>query len=150
MHACAYIFTYIHTNIHTYISMHVYIHVYSCLRIYSYMLMLIHIYIHAYARRRTWEDTPLHTFIHTHAHTYKHTYIHAHARIHKYNMRMHAHVVTKWIKSSLLPCFGTFKMPFLTFISILVFRPEGQIKNPVRRDTKHKDLRTENIECLLY
>ena len=34
---------------------------------------------------------------------------------------------TKWIKSCLLPCFGTFKMPFLMFISILVFRPEGQI-----------------------
>ena len=27
-------------------------------------------------------------------------------------------------------------MPFLMFISILVFRPEGQIWNPVRRDTK--------------
>ena len=45
-------------------------------------------------------------------------------------------IVTKWIKSCLLPCFGTFKMPFLMFISILVFRPEGQIWNPVRRDTK--------------
>ena len=44
--------------------------------------------------------------------------------------------VTKWIKSCLLSCFGTFKMPFLMFISILVFRPEGQIWNPVRRDTK--------------
>ena len=44
--------------------------------------------------------------------------------------------VTKWIKSCLLPCFDTFKMPFLMFISILVFRPEGQIWNPVRRDTK--------------
>ena len=45
-------------------------------------------------------------------------------------------IVTKWIKSRLLPCFGTFKMPILMFISILVFRPEGQIWNPVRRDTK--------------
>ena len=36
-------------------------------------------------------------------------------------------VVTKWIKSCLLQCFGTFKMPILMFISILVFRPEGQI-----------------------
>ena len=45
-------------------------------------------------------------------------------------------VVAKWIKSCFLPCFGTFKMPFLMFISILVFRPEGQIWNPVRRDTK--------------
>ena len=44
--------------------------------------------------------------------------------------------VTKWIKSCLLPCFGTFKMPFLMFISILVFRPEGQIWNPVRRETR--------------
>ena len=35
--------------------------------------------------------------------------------------------VTKWIKSYLLPCFGTFKMPILMFISVLVFRPEGQI-----------------------
>ena len=35
--------------------------------------------------------------------------------------------VTKWIKSCLLPCFGTFKMPILMFIRILVFRPEGQI-----------------------
>ena len=35
------------------------------------------------------------------------------------------YVVTKWIKSCLLPCFGTFKMPFLMFIIILVFRPEG-------------------------
>ena len=34
--------------------------------------------------------------------------------------------VTKWIKSCLLLCFGTFKMPILMFISILVFRPEGQ------------------------
>ena len=36
-------------------------------------------------------------------------------------------VVTKWIKSYLLQCFGTFKMPILIFISVLVFRPEGQI-----------------------
>ena len=28
------------------------------------------------------------------------------------------------------------KCQFLMFISILVFRPEGQIWNPVRRDTK--------------
>ena len=42
----------------------------------------------------------------------------------------------KWIKLCLLPCFGMFKMTFLMFISILVFRPEGQIWNPVRRDTK--------------
>ena len=41
----------------------------------------------------------------------------------------------KWIKSCLLPCFGTLKMPFLMFISILVFRPDGQIWNLVRRDT---------------
>ena len=44
--------------------------------------------------------------------------------------------VTKWIKSCLLQCFGTFKMPILMFISILVFRPEGQIWNPVRRNTR--------------
>ena len=44
--------------------------------------------------------------------------------------------VTKRIKSCLLPCFGTFKMPILMFISVLVFRPEGQMWNPVRRDTK--------------
>ena len=44
--------------------------------------------------------------------------------------------VTKWIKSCLMQCFGTFKMPILMFISILVFRPEGQIWNPVRRDTR--------------
>ena len=31
------------------------------------------------------------------------------------------------IKSCLLPCFGTFKMPILMLISILVFHPEGQI-----------------------
>ena len=35
-------------------------------------------------------------------------------------------IVTKWIKSCLLQCFGTFKMPILMFISVLVFRPEGQ------------------------
>ena len=46
------------------------------------------------------------------------------------------HSVTKWIKSCLLSCFGTFKMPLLMFIGILVFRPEGQIWNPVRRDTR--------------
>ena len=45
-------------------------------------------------------------------------------------------VGTKWIKSCLLPCFGTFKMLFLMFISILVFLPEGKIWNPVRRDTR--------------
>ena len=44
--------------------------------------------------------------------------------------------ITKWINSCLLSSFGTFKMPILMFISILVFRPEGQIWNPVRRDTK--------------
>ena len=44
--------------------------------------------------------------------------------------------VTKWIKSCLLPCFGTFKISILMFISILVFRPEDQIWNPVRRDTR--------------
>ena len=43
--------------------------------------------------------------------------------------------VTKWIKSCLLQCFSMFKMPILMFISILVFRPEDQIWNPVRRDT---------------
>ena len=43
---------------------------------------------------------------------------------------------TKWIKSCLLQCFGSFKMSILMFISILVFRPEGQIWNPVRRDTR--------------
>ena len=36
----------------------------------------------------------------------------------------------------LLSCFGTFKMPFLVFVSIFIFRPEGQIWNPIRRDTK--------------
>ena len=45
-------------------------------------------------------------------------------------------IVTKLIKSCLLSCFGTFKMPILMFISILVFCPEGQIWNPVRRVTK--------------
>ena len=44
--------------------------------------------------------------------------------------------VTKWIKSCLLQCFGTFKMPILMFICVLVFRPEGQIWNPVKRDTR--------------
>ena len=43
-------------------------------------------------------------------------------------------IVTKRIKSCLFQCFGTFKMPFLMFISILVFRPEDQIWNPVRRE----------------
>ena len=47
-----------------------------------------------------------------------------------------SNIVTKWIKSCLLQCFGTFKIPILMFISILVFRPEGQIWNPVRRDTR--------------
>ena len=32
-----------------------------------------------------------------------------------------------FIKSYLLQCFGTFKMPILMFNSILIFRPEGQI-----------------------
>ena len=45
----------------------------------------------------------------------------------KKHMLIVKYLVTKWIKSCLLPCFGTFKMPFLMFISILVFRPEGQI-----------------------
>ena len=40
------------------------------------------------------------------------------------------------LRNGLLQCFGTFKMPILMFISILVFRPEGQIGNPVRRDTR--------------
>ena len=40
------------------------------------------------------------------------------------------------LRNGLLQCFGTFKIPFLMFISILVFRPEGQIWNPVRRDTR--------------
>ena len=40
---------------------------------------------------------------------------------------MQVEVVTKWIKSFLLQCFGTFKMPILMFISVLVFRPEGQL-----------------------
>ena len=43
--------------------------------------------------------------------------------------------ITKWIKSYMLPCFGTFKMLLLMFISRHVFRPEGQGWNPVRRDT---------------
>ena len=44
--------------------------------------------------------------------------------------------VTKWIKSCLLQCFGTFEMPILMFISIFIFGPEGRIWNPVRRDTR--------------
>ena len=40
------------------------------------------------------------------------------------------------LRNGLVQCFGTFKMPILMFISILVFRPEGQIGNPVRRDTR--------------
>ena len=40
------------------------------------------------------------------------------------------------LRNGLLQCFGTLKMPILMFISILVFRPEGQIWNPVRRDTR--------------
>ena len=48
----------------------------------------------------------------------------------------HLEYVTKWIKSCLLSSFGTFKMPILMFISILVLRHEGQIWNPVRRDTR--------------
>ena len=40
------------------------------------------------------------------------------------------------LRNGLLQCFGTFKMPILMFISVLVFRPEGQIWNPVRRDTR--------------
>ena len=39
-------------------------------------------------------------------------------------------------RNRLLQCYGTFKMPLIMFISILVFRPEGQIWNPVRRDTR--------------
>ena len=53
--------------------------------------------------------------------------------------------VTKWIKSGLLQCFGTFKIPFLMFISILVFRPEGQIWNPVRRNTRIDVQRILNV-----
>ena len=51
-----------------------------------------------------------------------------HARVNKQNECMD---VLKWIKLCLLPCFGKFKMTILMFISILVFRPEGQIWNPV-------------------
>ena len=40
------------------------------------------------------------------------------------------------LRNGLLQCFGTIKIPLLMFISILVFRPEGQIWNPVRRDTR--------------
>ena len=36
--------------------------------------------------------------------------------------------VTKWIKSCLLPCFGTFKMPILMFISILYFVPRVKFR----------------------
>ena len=48
------------------------------------------------------------------------------------------------LRNGLLQCFGTFKMPILMFISILVFRPEGQIGNPVRRDTRIYVLRILN------
>ena len=54
-------------------------------------------------------------------------------------------VVTKWTKSCLLPCFGTFKIPFIMIIGILVFRPEGQIWNPVRRDSKTYVRRMLNV-----
>ena len=47
--------------------------------------------------------------------------------VHPASMLIIIIIVTKWIKSCLLPCFGTFKMPILMFISILVFRPKGQI-----------------------
>ena len=40
------------------------------------------------------------------------------------------------LRNDLNRAYCTFKMPFLMFISILVFRPEGQIWNPVKRDTK--------------
>ena len=61
------------------------------------------------------------------------------------NPRRDTIFVSKWIKSCLLTCFGTFKMPFLMFISILVFHPEGQIWNPVRRDTKTYVRRVLNV-----
>ena len=44
----------------------------------------------------------------------------------------------------LIAVFGMFKMPILMFISILVFRLEGQIWNPLRRDTKTYVRRTLN------
>ena len=54
--------------------------------------------------------------------------------------------VTKWIKSCLLACFSTFKMLILMFISIL--RPEGQIWNTVRQDTKTYVRRILNASCI--
>ena len=45
-------------------------------------------------------------------------------------------IIIYMLRNGLLQCFGTFKMPILMFISVLVFRPEGQIWNPVRRDTR--------------
>ena len=39
-------------------------------------------------------------------------------------------------------------MPFLMFISILVFRPEDKIWNPVRRDTKTYVRRILNASCI--
>ena len=52
-----------------------------------------------------------------------------------YKVRPHTGFVTKWIKSY-CSVSARLKCQFLMFISILVFRPEGQIWNPVRRDTK--------------
>ena len=53
--------------------------------------------------------------------------------------------ITRWIRSRLFPCLGTSKMSVLMFSSIHVFRPEGQIWYPVRRETK-TNLYTENIK----
>ena len=49
--------------------------------------------------------------------------------------------VTKWIKSCLLPCFGTFKMPFLMFISTFVSSRRSNLEPSKAR---HKELRILN------
>ena len=55
--------------------------------------------------------------------------------------------VTRWIKSCLLPCFGSFKMPILMFISILVFRPEGQIWKSKKISNDQELIQSDPISC---
>ena len=61
------------------------------------------------------------------ANQYLRSYLSLYQALASQNQVQNCNIVTKWIKSCWLQCFGTFKMPILMFISILVFRPESQI-----------------------
>ena len=57
-------------------------------------------------------------------------------RLHQFQIDYCTRMLRNGLNRAYCSVSARLKWPILMFISILVFRPEGQIWNPVRRDTR--------------